>query len=46
VPCFRRLAMTAAILVRTCTWYAGAIAGAAMFVIELRRIGWARFKRA
>jgi uncharacterized protein (TIRG00374 family) len=38
-------AMTAAILVRTCTWYAGAIAGAALFVVELRRIGWERFKR-
>jgi uncharacterized membrane protein YbhN (UPF0104 family) len=45
-PAFGAPAMTAAILVRTCTWYAGAIAGAALFVVELRRIGWARFKRA
>ena len=29
---------------RICTWYLGAVVGA-LFVVELRRIGWARFTR-
>jgi uncharacterized membrane protein YbhN (UPF0104 family) len=39
-------AMTAAILVRICAWYLGAIVGAVLLVGELRRIGWERFARA
>ncbi len=38
-------AMTAAILARSCTWYAGAMIGAVLFAIELRRIGRDRFTR-
>ena len=38
-------AMTAAILARCCTWYAGAMVGAVLFTLELRRIGRERFTR-
>ncbi|MCE9576004.1 MAG: flippase-like domain-containing protein [Deltaproteobacteria bacterium] len=37
-------AMTAAILVRICTWYLGAVIGALLLMLELRRIGWKRFR--
>lgn len=39
-------AMTTAILIRICCWYAAAIAGAVLLAGELRRIGWDRFVRA
>lgn len=38
-------AMTAAILARVCTWYAGAMVGAVLFTLELRRVGFDRFTR-
>jgi uncharacterized protein (TIRG00374 family) len=44
-PAMSPPAMTAAILARICTWYAGAMIGAVLFVIELRRIGRDRFTR-
>jgi uncharacterized protein (TIRG00374 family) len=44
-PAMSPPAMTAAILARLCTWYAGAMVGAVLFVIELRRIGRERFTR-
>ncbi len=44
-PAMSPPAMTAAILARICTWYAGAMVGAVLFVIELRRIGRDRFAR-
>ena len=44
-PAMSPPAMTAAILSRICTWYAGAMVGAVLFVIELRKIGRARFTR-
>lgn len=44
-PAMSPPAMTAAILARVCTWYAGAMVGAVTFVIELRKIGRARFAR-
>ena len=44
-PAMSPPAMTAAILSRISTWYAGAMVGAVLFVIELRKIGRVRFTR-
>ncbi len=44
-PAMAPAAMTAAILSRICTWYAGAMVGAVLFVIELRKVGRERFSR-
>jgi uncharacterized protein (TIRG00374 family) len=44
-PAMGAPAMTAAILVRICTWYLAAALGAIAFVVELRRIGRDRFWR-